>query len=154
MAQYQIAWKASTKQVKVQAKGDALGSGYVKLAEFTHSASDPDVFYHHVRDALYAEDEWDMSIIEITVDTVYVAVTGLSITPATVTKAPGQTQQITLTWTPTSPSNTGVTYTTSNAAKATVNSTGLITAVATGTATITATSDDGAFTDTVVVTIS
>ena len=154
MADYQIAWKASTKQIKVQSLGDALGSGYVKLGEFEHEDTDPDVFYHHVRDALYDSGEWNMSIIEITLDTTYIAVGGLSISPATVTLAPAATQQITLTWTPTSPSNTGVTYTTSDAAKATVSSTGLITAVATGSATITATSDDGAFTDTVVVTVS
>ena len=84
----------------------------------------------------------------------FVSVTGLSIAPATVTLAAAATQQITPTFTPASPSNTGITYTTSNAAKATVSAGGLITAVATGSATITATSNDGAFTDTVVVTIS
>lgn len=85
---------------------------------------------------------------------VNVAVTDLSVLPATVTLAAAATQQLTPTFTPTTPTNMEIAYTTSDPTKATVSATGLITAVATGTATITATSDDGAFTDTCVVTIS
>lgn len=85
---------------------------------------------------------------------VFVGVTAISVTPPTVTLAVAATQQITTTFTPASPSDTGLTYSTSDASKATVSVTGLITAVATGSATITVTSDDGSFTDTVVVTVS
>ena len=93
--------------------------------------------------------------LKIVVDTEYVALTGISSTPSTVSLANGATQQITNTFTPTNASNKGVVYTTSNTAIATVSATGLITAGATdGTATITVTTDDGDHTDTVIVTVS
>ena len=71
----------------------------------------------------------------------------IAVTPTTTTKAAGQTQQIaTITATyadgttkAISTSDPRVTYSTSNATKATVSTTGLITAVATGSATITVT---------------
>jgi len=87
-------------------------------------------------------------------ETVYVAVTAISILPSTVTLAAAATQQITPTFTPVDATNQDIIYSTSAPSKATVSATGLITAVATGSATITATTEDGGFTDTVVVTIS
>lgn len=163
MADLQLAYNATTKVATVQYEGDALPSGSTLVDTFTHTILTEDtyglkpesVLYNKVRELLESElDIVNMQFISIVHDVTYVAVTGLSIAPATVTKAVAQTQQITLTWSPTTPSNTGVTYTTSNAAKATVSASGLITAVATGSATITATSADGGFTDTVVMTIS
>jgi len=87
-------------------------------------------------------------------ETEFKAVTGISILPATVTLAAAATQQITPTFTPIDATNQDIIYTTSAPSKATVSATGLITAVASGSATITATTEDGGFTDTVVVTIS
>lgn len=82
-----------------------------------------------------------------------IAVTGISTTPPTLNTTTGSTQQLTTTFTPTNASNQGLTYSSSATGVATVSSTGLITAVAAGTATITVTSDDGGFTDTCVVTV-
>lgn len=80
----------------------------------------------------------------------------IDVQPATATKAVAATQQLTVTATMADASTEVVTavctYATSDATKATVNSNGLITAVATGTATITATYNTR--TDTCVVTIS
>lgn len=81
--------------------------------------------------------------------------TGISVTPATVTLdiSNGETQQLTVTETPTGAHN-GYTYSSSDATKATVSSTGLITPVAAGSATITVTAiADGSITDTCVVTV-
>lgn len=65
---------------------------------------------------------------------------GVIVTPATATKAPAATQQFTAVVEP-GVKGLGVTWTSSDPAKATVNSsTGLATAVATGTANIIATS--------------
>lgn len=78
----------------------------------------------------------------------------VDVSPATATKAPAATQQLTAVVTP-AESNQAVTWTTSDATKATVSSTGLVTAVATGSATITATTKSGPIvTDTSVITIS
>jgi hypothetical protein len=83
-----------------------------------------------------------------------VAVDGVSVAPATVTLAVPATQQLTATLDPVSPTNPAVTWTSSDATKATVSASGLVTAVAAGSATITATTTDGGFTDTCVVTVT
>ena len=164
MANYQIAYKASTLTATIQAKGDALPAGATKIGEFKHddvldtlgasNVNENHVFFHHVRDALYKVGQQNMQIVTIVHDIAYVAVSAISSTPATVTLAPAATQQITNVFTPVSPSNNAVTYVSNNPSKATVSNTGLITAVATGSATITVTTADGGFTDTVVVTVS
>ncbi len=81
-------------------------------------------------------------------------VSAISITPATKTLVAEATQQLAVA---TTPANKGVSvvYTTSDATKATVDAYGLVTAVASGSATITGTAvHDGALTDTCVVTVS
>ena len=162
MPTLQIAYNATTKVATVQTKGDAppAGSTIINNNLPHNTEGDPleagvnHVLYHHVQDALYKVGQQDMQSVRIDWDTVYKALTGISSTPATVTLAVAATQQITNAFTPADASNKAVTYSTSDATKATVSATGLITAVATGTATITVTSADGGLTDTVVVTIS
>lgn len=77
----------------------------------------------------------------------------IAVAPATVTIAVAGTQQLTVTPTPVDASS-AATYTSSAPSIATVNSSGLVTGVAEGTATITITSVlDGGVTDTVAVTV-
>lgn len=83
-----------------------------------------------------------------------VAVDGVSVSPSTVVLAPLATQQLTVTFTPLAPSSTALVWTSSDITKATVSSTGLVTTLVTGVATITATTVDGGFTSTCVVTVS
>lgn len=166
MANYQVAWKASTRVATIQAKGDALPAGAVKIGEFKHddaqdglgasNINDNHVFYHHVRDALYKVGEQNMQTVSIEQDTTYVAVTGITRTSAaSATVAVGGTYQFTQTIAPGGASNTKVLYTSSNPARATVNASGLVTGVATGApATITATTEDGGFTATAAITVS
>jgi hypothetical protein len=92
-------------------------------------------------------------VISITKNTT-IAVTGVTITPATATISVGTTQPLTATVAPTNATNKVVSWTSSNTAVATVNASGLVTAVASGTATITVTTQDGAKTDTSVITVS
>jgi uncharacterized protein YjdB len=75
----------------------------------------------------------------------------LDLTPATVTMAVGATRQLTATPTP-DPAAGTTTYVSSNTSRATVNSSGLVTGVAVGTATITATR--GTATDTTAITVT
>lgn len=83
------------------------------------------------------------------------SVSGVSVSPseAMFTKA-GETSQIKTTVTPADAANTKVTYKSSDTNVATVDANGKITAVANGTATITVTTEDGAKTATVKVTVS
>ncbi|EOI3556406.1 UNVERIFIED_ASMBLY: Ig domain-containing protein [Cronobacter sakazakii] len=83
-----------------------------------------------------------------------VAVTGVTVTPATASLAVGATRQLTGTILPSDATDKSGTWTTSDATKATVSSTGLVTGVAAGTSTITFKSNDGNFTATCAVTVT
>jgi glucose/arabinose dehydrogenase/PKD repeat protein len=72
-----------------------------------------------------------------------VNVTGVTVSPTSATLAISNTQQLTATIAPANASNQNVSWSSSNNAAATVNTSGLVTAVAAGTATITATTQDG-----------
>lgn len=82
------------------------------------------------------------------------ALTGISVSPSRVLVLPGGTVSVTLTFTPANATNQTVTWTSSNPAIATVNpTTGVITGVAEGTTTVTVTSAQGPYQDTVAVTV-
>lgn len=83
-----------------------------------------------------------------------VPVTGVTVAPTTASKQVGQTQQLTADVAPANASNKKVNWTTSDATKATVSATGLVTAVAVGSATITATTEDGTKTATSAITVT
>ncbi|MGN4006898.1 Ig-like domain-containing protein [Cronobacter sakazakii] len=83
-----------------------------------------------------------------------VAVTGVTVTPATASLTVGATRQLTGTVLPSDATDKSGTWTTSDATKATVSSTGLVTGVAAGTSTITFKSNDGSFTATCAVTVT
>ncbi|WP_113923014.1 LamG-like jellyroll fold domain-containing protein [Cognataquiflexum aquatile] len=73
-------------------------------------------------------------------------VSGVSVTPNLASIQAGRTQQLTATVSPANASNTLVNWSTSNPLVATVNSSGLVTALAVGTANINATTVEGSFT--------
>ncbi|SMD32771.1 Por secretion system C-terminal sorting domain-containing protein [Reichenbachiella faecimaris] len=82
------------------------------------------------------------------------AVTGVTVSPTTLSLEPGQTQQLSETVAPVNASNKNVTWASSNAGVASVSATGLVTANGDGNATITVTTVDGGFTATTSVTVS
>lgn len=82
------------------------------------------------------------------------AVTGVTLDATTATLDIAGTKQLTATVAPTTATNKAVTWSTSAAAIATVSSTGLVTAVAEGEATITVKTTDGNKTATCVVTVN
>ena len=173
MADYQVAWNAGTKTVVIQAQGDALPVGSVNIGSFIHQtdqdplgdnpthqdgpandASENHVMYHHVRDLLYKVGHQDMQIVIINQDVDYIDLIDFTVVPATVGRTVGQTQQLTHVFNPTDASNKKLSYVSSHPARATVSSTGLITAVGAGVATITVTSEDDAVVHTCVVTVT
>ncbi|MBR5056420.1 MAG: Ig domain-containing protein, partial [Bacteroidales bacterium] len=83
-----------------------------------------------------------------------VPVTGVSVSPTTLSLETGQTGNLTATVTPSNATNKTVTWSSSNTNVATVSSTGVVTAVAAGTATITATTAVGGKTATCAVTVT
>jgi transglutaminase/protease-like cytokinesis protein 3 len=82
-------------------------------------------------------------------------VTGVTVSPVTKTLASfGATQQLTATITPSYALNKNVTWSSSNSGVATVNSNGMVTAVASGSATIKVTTADGGKTASSVITVN
>lgn len=96
----------------------------------------------------------DASTIQVTDTDEPVPATGVTVTPATTSLAVGATRQLTGTVNPADASDKSGTWKTSDTTKATVNSTGLVTGVAAGTATVTFTSNDGNFTGNCAVTVT
>ena len=90
----------------------------------------------------------------VTISSIPIAVTGVTLNATTASITPAGTTQLLATVLPTKASNKAVTWSTSNAAFATVNGTGLVTGVAVGSAIITVKTTDGGFTATCVVTIA
>lgn len=82
-----------------------------------------------------------------------IAVTGVALVPSTAAVEVGGKVQLQAVVVPANASNKAVTYSSSATGKATVNATGEVTGVASGSATITVTTSDGGFTDTCVVTV-
>ncbi|RYY15304.1 MAG: T9SS type A sorting domain-containing protein, partial [Cytophagaceae bacterium] len=83
-----------------------------------------------------------------------VSVTSMSVSPTSASLAVGAAQQLAATVAPSNATNKNVAWSTSNANVATVNSSGLVTAVAAGSATITATTQDGGKTATSAITVT
>ncbi|MGM9923341.1 MAG: Ig domain-containing protein [Bacillus sp. (in: firmicutes)] len=90
----------------------------------------------------------------VTINDPVVAVTGVTLDKTTATVEAGKTVQLTATVAPANATNKAVTYSTSDAAKATVTNAGLVTGVAAGEATITVKTTDGNKTATCVVTVT
>jgi uncharacterized protein YjdB len=182
MSTYKVGRKVSTKEIEIISNALAFTSGFTSIGTFDHDdlvtgANDSDddlddglllntstpitapaqldegshVLFHHVRDLLYKAGELDFSKYSILIRTL----TAFTVTPTTTTKAPAATQQITIaSVTPVNALDQAFTYSSSNTAKATVNASGLITAVATGSATITVTHPKTGIKRTVAVTVS
>ncbi len=83
-----------------------------------------------------------------------VPVTGVSVSPTTASIAVGATQTLTTTVAPSNATNKSVSWSSSNTGVATVSSSGLVTGVAAGTATIMVTTADGTKTATCAVTVT
>ena len=82
-------------------------------------------------------------VTAVTVSAVYVPVTSVSVTPEAVDIIIGESASLTATVLPTNASNQAVTWSSSDESIATVDASGLVTAVALGTADITVTTDEG-----------
>lgn len=83
-----------------------------------------------------------------------IPVTGVGIAPATLALTEGETGSVIAVVVPTNASNKVVTFESGDEAVATVNESGIVTAVGEGTTTITVTTDDGSYTDTCAITVT
>ncbi|MDQ6417828.1 family 16 glycosylhydrolase [Paenibacillus sp. LHD-117] len=86
-------------------------------------------------------------------DPVNVPVTGVTVNPSTAELKVGQTEQLNANVAPSGATNKTVTWSVANSSVASVNANGLVTGVAPGTTTVTATTADGSFTDVSTITV-
>ncbi len=91
---------------------------------------------------------------EVVTPPLNVAVTSVSLTPASLSLKTGENGQLTATISPSNATNKSVTYSSSNTSIVTVNSSGLVSAIAAGSTTITVKTVDGNKTDTTAVTVT
>lgn len=91
---------------------------------------------------------------QLVVSTSAVAVTGVSVSPTSASINVGSTTTLTATVAPSNATNKTVSWSSSNSSVATVNSSGVVTGVAAGSATITVTTQDGGKTATCAVTVA
>ncbi len=90
----------------------------------------------------------------VTYGTSNIPVTGLAVSPTSINLEEGQTSQLVATVNPSDATDSSVSWSSSNASVATVSASGLVIAVADGTANITVTTNDGGFTATSTITVS
>ncbi|AUP77597.1 Ig-like domain-containing protein [Flavivirga eckloniae] len=83
-----------------------------------------------------------------------VNVTSITVSPSALSINVGDTGTLNETVSPSNATDKSVSWSSNNTAVATVNSSGMVTGISTGTATITVTTNDGGFTDTSTVTVS
>ena len=83
-----------------------------------------------------------------------VAVTGITLLPAQLSLEVGKQQTLNATIAPSNATNQNITWTSSKESVATVDNSGVVTAIAAGKATITVTTEEGGFTATCVVTVT
>ncbi len=165
-----IVWTAAThgEGFDLTNNGEFFGAGsrnlYVYSSQpsdyWTYSTSNQLVYsgnsryiYYYNNSYFYSSSSSQKVYLFKKVNTTPVAVTGVTIDQDSATVKVGKTTTLTATITPTNATNNNVTWSSSNTAVATVDSTGKVTGVAVGNATITATTADGGFTDTCAVTV-
>jgi uncharacterized protein YjdB len=144
-------------------------SGWTCLPVYPYSAAASNVIYTFSGNSIgnvmgiriigqvETNDSWSIKVKELQVlsgSASSVAVTGVTLNPTTATINVGAQQQLTATIIPANATNNNVSWASSNTSIATVSATGLITAVAGGTATITVTTLDGSKTANCLVTVS
>ena len=105
--------------------------------------------------AIDGSNKFDSFPVTVSGGSVSISVTGVTLSPTThIFTSAGATQQLTPTIAPSTATNKTVTWSSDNPSVATVSTSGLVTAVANGPATITVTTSDGGHTHTCGITVS
>ena len=134
-------WEYNTNSNPIGTEASNYTNSFSNDGEkITLSASTVGTYYLHVLTVDKAGNKLESISHAITVTQL---VTGITITPTSLTLEEGQTQQLTASITPDNASNKAVSWSSNNTNIATVSSTGLVTAKTEGTATITVKANDG-----------
>ncbi len=96
----------------------------------------------------------DFDLVSMSKNNGTVPVSGVSVSPSSASILVGQTQQLTATISPSNATNQNLSWSSNNSSVVTVDQNGLVTAVGSGVATVTATTLDGGFTDDAIITVT
>ncbi|GAB6395144.1 MAG: Ig-like domain-containing protein [Bacteroidales bacterium] len=141
---YETAWATSDEEVATVSEDGLVTAVSEGSATITLTVTTADSSYTaEVTLKVYTEEVVPQPI----------PVTGVTLDKETATLAIDETLQLTATITPEDADNKNVTWSSSNEAVATVDNTGLVTAIATGEATITVTTEDGEHKASVIITV-
>ena len=144
------------KNAKVTAKGTE--AGIANLASFTTEEckiiSPEGGKFDEAKHAVVDADGNKAKEVKIGQEAESVTVTGVTVTPTTAELKVGETKQLSITVEPATATNKNYTCESDKESVATVDNTGLITAVGVGTATITVTTEDGGYTATCSLTVT
>ena len=144
------------KNAKVTAKGTE--AGIANLASFTTEnckiISPEGGHFDEAKHAVVDAEGNEAKEVKIGKEAESVTVTGVAVTPTTVELKVSETQQLTISVEPATATNKNYTCESDKESVATVDNTGLITAVGVGTATITVTTEDGGYTATCSLTVT
>ena len=134
-ANKKVTWKSSNAAIaSVDANGKVTA---VKVGEATITVT--------------TEDGGKTATCKVTVSDKEIKVTGVTLNQTSISIVPGGGERLTATVTPADATNKNVTWKSSNEAIATVDANGIVIGVASGTATITVTTEDGGYTATCAV---
>lgn len=166
MSDLQLAFNATTKAARIQLDGATPPAGSTVVGTFSYPNDDSrplgqdinHVAYQEVQEVLYQQGVLDMASVVITKDEdvdlePVVNVTAVFLGPDPADLAVSDTYQLSVVVEPDDATDKSVSFGSSDEAVATVDSEGLVTAVAAGTATITVTTTDGGFTATNEITV-
>lgn len=142
-----------TKNASIKIEGNVVESGintsegeWIKYGPYNMSITDGTINFE-----FNSEEALNVSGFEIYSLT---AVTGVSVSPTTLTLEEGQTGQLSETVSPSDATDKRVTWESDNTAIATVDANGLVTAVSEGSANITVTTNDGNFSTTCTIEVN
>ena len=133
-------WEYNTNTNPIGTEESSYTNVFSNNQPITLNASTPGIYYLHVLTVDKAGNKIESISQGISVTQL---VTGITVSPTSVTLEEGQTQQLTASITPDNASNKTVSWSSNNTNIATVSSTGLVTAKTVGTVTITAKTNDG-----------
>jgi hypothetical protein len=167
MATFKLGYTAATKTAYVTKSPDALPGGTTDLGTFDHVDADFDTLFHHVRDILNKRSAANPAVAalapfniqnmqEIKIVKHGPGFTTEYLTAAAINVADGATANIVIKYQPANVNATATdfTYVSADATKATVSAAGVVTGVAAGTTTVTATAKNGAYSIVIAVTVT
>ena len=148
---YTLRWADSLATTNNEAQGVVVTLTFKALQ--TSSATTVEIEHGEARNANGTKETFANASATVVVKALPVAVVGVSLNKAALSLKTGESEQLEPVFSPENATNRNVTWSSSDKSVATVDSTGMVTAIKEGKTTITVTTEDGSFSANCVVTV-